>query len=105
MAAIFSAPISAVLLAIELLLFERRARSMVPVALAAATAAGVRYLLLGTGATFPMAAIAPAALQALAVYAALGAIVGVLSVGVTRMLADVVAMIGTYDVVFGEIDR
>jgi len=85
MAAIFSAPISAVLLAIELLLFERRARSMVPVALAAATATGVRYLLLGTGATFPMAAIAPAALQALAVYAALGAIVGVLSVGVTRM--------------------
>ena len=85
MAAIFSAPISAVLLAIELLLFERRARSMVPVAMAAATATGVRYWLMGTGATFPMATIAPVTLQALVAYALLGAVVGALSVGVTRM--------------------
>src|SRR5204863_36124 len=44
MAATFGAPVSAVLLAVELLLFEFRPRSLVPVALASATAAGVRIL-------------------------------------------------------------
>ncbi len=73
MAAVFSAPVSAVLLAVELLLFEFRGRSMIPVALAAATATGIRYILLGTEAGFPMATVAPAALQALTGYALLGA--------------------------------
>ncbi|MEO1903552.1 MAG: chloride channel protein [Alcanivorax sp.] len=86
MAAVFSAPVSAVLLAVELLLFEFRGRSMVPVALAAVTATGVRYVLLGTGAVFSMAAIAPAVPSALAMYAALGLLMGVLSVAVTRIL-------------------
>src|SRR5207237_63010 len=43
MAATFAAPVSATLLAIELLLFEFRPRSFLPVALAAAAAAGLRY--------------------------------------------------------------
>src|SRR5204863_2785637 len=42
MAATFGSPVSAVLIAIELLLFEFRPRSIIPVALAAATATGVR---------------------------------------------------------------
>src|SRR5690606_9665514 len=42
MAATFGSPVSAVLLSIELLLFEFRPRSIIPVALAAATATGVR---------------------------------------------------------------
>lgn len=86
MAAVFSAPVSAVLLAVELLLFEFRGRSMVPVALAAATATGVRYVVLGTGEVFPMAAIEPALPAAVALYAVLGVLMGVLSVGVTRAL-------------------
>src|SRR5256714_7218696 len=44
MAATFGSPVSAVLLAVELLLFELRPRSMIPVALAAASAAGVRVM-------------------------------------------------------------
>src|SRR5690606_24707872 len=44
MAATFGSPVSAVLLAIELLLFEYRARSIIPVALAAAAATGVRLI-------------------------------------------------------------
>src|SRR5437588_6976157 len=55
MAATFGSPVSAVLLAIELLLFEFRARSIVPVALASATAAGVRMAFPdGIGPVFPM---------------------------------------------------
>jgi CIC family chloride channel protein len=84
MAAIFGSPISAVLLAIELLLFEFRARSFVPVALAAATAAAMRIKFEGAGAIFPMPGFAPVSLTSLGAYAVIGIIVGVLAVGVTR---------------------
>lgn len=57
MAATFSAPIAAVLLAIELLLFERKPRSIIPVAVACGTAELLRQYLLGPGPVFP--AIAP----------------------------------------------
>ncbi|WP_426287448.1 chloride channel protein [Luteibacter sp. E-22] len=85
MAAIFSAPVSAVLLSIELLLFERRARSLLPVALAAATGTGVRFALEGPGPVFPMPALAAVAPQALVVYALLGMVMGVAGVFITRL--------------------
>ncbi|HEY3645378.1 MAG TPA: chloride channel protein [Gammaproteobacteria bacterium] len=56
MAATFNTPIAAVLLSVELLLFELRPRSLIPVALAAAVAAGLRPYLLGDGALFPVPA-------------------------------------------------
>ena len=49
MTATFGCPIAAVLLAVELLLFEFRARSIIPVALASATAAVLRFLMFGRG--------------------------------------------------------
>lgn len=84
MAATFGAPVSAVLLAIELLLFEFRPRSVIPVALAATAAAGVRILFDGAHAAFPMSDVAAPGGIALACYVALGAVMGVASVGVTR---------------------
>ncbi len=84
MSATFGSPVSAVLLAVELLLFELRPRSLVPVALASATAAGVRAALLGTAPIFPMPAVAAPPLAALTAYTVLGAAAGVLGVGVTR---------------------
>ncbi|ADV82589.1 chloride channel protein [Terriglobus saanensis] len=56
MAATFACPLSAVLLAVELLLFEWRPRSLVPVAVACATAGAMRRLLLAPGPIFPMPA-------------------------------------------------
>jgi chloride channel protein, CIC family len=53
MSATFNSPIAAVLLAVELLLFEWKPRSLIPVALASATAALLRYYLLGGGPLFP----------------------------------------------------
>jgi CBS domain-containing protein len=47
MAATFNCPMSAILLAVEILLFEWKPRSLVPVAIACVTAGGVRRLLLG----------------------------------------------------------
>lgn len=52
MTAIFSTPVSAVLLAVELLLFEFRAKSFIPVAMAAATAGTLRPLLLDSAPFF-----------------------------------------------------
>ena len=85
MAAVFGAPVSAVLLAIELLLFERRARSLIPVALAAVAGAGMHALFEGSGPMFPMPAIAAPGPAALAAYVMLGALVGMVGVGVTSL--------------------
>ena len=85
MAAVFCAPVSAVLLAIELLLFERRARSLIPVALATVVATGVRISIEGGDAMFPMPGLTSPAPMALAVYTLLGALVGAISVGITKL--------------------
>ena len=53
MSATFAAPLAAVLLAVELLLFEWKPRSFIPVALASATAMAARRWLLGLGPLFP----------------------------------------------------
>ena len=53
MSATFAAPVAAVLLAVELLLFEWKPRSLIPVALASATAAIVRRYIIGMGPLFP----------------------------------------------------
>ncbi len=54
MSATFAAPVASVLLAVELLLFEWKPRSLVPVALASAMAAVLRRYLLGVGPLFPV---------------------------------------------------
>jgi chloride channel protein, CIC family len=54
MSAIFSTPLAAILLAVELLLFEWKPRSLVPVAAAAIVAAVLRVPLLGAGPIFPV---------------------------------------------------
>ncbi|HWH21597.1 MAG TPA: chloride channel protein, partial [Solirubrobacterales bacterium] len=54
MAATFDAPLASVLLAVELLLFEWRPRSFVPVAAAVAVATALRVPLLGAGPVFPV---------------------------------------------------
>ena len=54
MSATFASPVAAVLLAVELLLFEWKPRSLIPVALASGVAAVVRRYLLGFGPLFPV---------------------------------------------------
>jgi chloride channel protein, CIC family len=53
MSATFAAPLSAILLAVELLLFEWKPRSLIPVALASATAGAARRYIIGLGPLFP----------------------------------------------------
>ncbi|MES2407470.1 MAG: chloride channel protein [Pseudomonadota bacterium] len=84
MAATFGTPLAAVLLAIELLLFEFRTRSLLPVVIACGTAAIVRALFTGFAPFFSMPALAWPTVPTLVACILLGAIVGVVSVGVTR---------------------
>ncbi|HLL80210.1 MAG TPA: chloride channel protein [Ktedonobacteraceae bacterium] len=53
MSATFASPVAAVMLAVELLLFEWKPRSLIPVALASATALVVRRYIIGLGPLFP----------------------------------------------------
>lgn len=84
MAATFGSPVSAVLLAIELLLFEFRPRSFIPVALASVTAAAVRMGFVGAAPPFPMPELAQPGGAAIASYILLGALVGAAAVYITR---------------------
>ncbi len=86
MAATFGSPVAAVLLAVELLLFEYRPRSIIPVALAASAATGVRILFDGMEPVFAMPNIPQPTGAALAVYIALGALMGLVAVAATRVL-------------------
>lgn len=85
MSATFAAPVASVLLAVELLLFEWKPRSMIPVALGSATAAAMRRYILGLGPLFPVPAhpifIGP---QGLAGCVAAGLLAGVLSAILTQ---------------------
>lgn len=86
MAATFGSPVSAVLLAVELLLFEYRPRSVIPVALASAAATGVRAALVGSAPVFTVPGLAQPDLEALLAYTIIGALVGVAAVWVTRFV-------------------
>ena len=70
MSAVFAAPVAAVLLAVELLLFEWKPRSFIPVAVAAIMASVLRVPLLGAGPIFPVVAHAPVSGMELAAFAA-----------------------------------
>jgi H+/Cl- antiporter ClcA/predicted transcriptional regulator len=84
MAATFGSPVSAVLLAVELLLFEYRPRSLIPVALAAAVAAAVRATFEGTAPVFAMPLVTQPSVEALGVYAGIGVVIGAVAAGITR---------------------
>jgi H+/Cl- antiporter ClcA len=86
MAAIFAAPVAAVLLAVELLLFEWRPRSFIPVAVAAAVAGVVRVPLLGAGPIFPVPLHADLAASAIGLAAAFGLVAGLGSVVLTALV-------------------
>ena len=86
MAAVFGSPMAALILAVELLLFELRASSLIPVALAAFTATVVRYAMVGGGAVFAMPTLPTPGTAALACYVGVGALLGIASIGATQVV-------------------
>jgi H+/Cl- antiporter ClcA/CBS domain-containing protein len=86
MSATFGTPIAAMLLAVELLLFEWKPRSFVPVAIATTVAAAWRPYLLASGVLFPMPESAALAPLGLLIAAGLGIIAGLASGTLTAMV-------------------
>jgi H+/Cl- antiporter ClcA len=87
MSATFAAPIAAILLAVELLLFEWRPRSLVPVAVASLIAGALRIVWLGSGPIFPVELHSAIPMgQTLLVAGPLGILVGFASAGLSRLM-------------------
>lgn len=76
MSAVFATPVAAVLLAVELLLFEWKPRSFIPVAVASIVASVLRVPLLGAGPIFSVLPHAPLSGEGLAIAAGLGVLAG-----------------------------
>jgi len=86
LAATFNAPITGVLLGLELLLFEFRARSFIPLVIASAMAVGIRHLLFGKGPMFQIGAPDYNFFPDLPYYVVLGLLCGLAAVGFSLAL-------------------
>jgi H+/Cl- antiporter ClcA/predicted transcriptional regulator len=84
MAATFGSPLSAVLLAVELLLFEFKPRSLIPVALSVCVASALRAVWIGSGPVFPMPLIAAPSLPAFGACLFVAALIGGVAFLVSR---------------------
>jgi H+/Cl- antiporter ClcA len=86
MSATFNTPIAGVILAIELLLFEFKSRSFIPLVIASTLATAVHMELLGIGPMFQVHAMDFAIPRGLPFYLLLGLICGLAAVGFSKLL-------------------
>ena len=86
MAATFNTPIAGVILAIELLLFEFRSRSFIPLVIACTLATSVRTILLGQHSMFSMGNVNFDVVHGLPFYLLLGLLSGAAAIGFTKLL-------------------
>ena len=86
MAATFVAPFAGILVAIELLLFEFRARSFIPVAISSAVATAVAVHFRGWAPLFPTPAFSLVSMQELWLFALMGMVMGLIGIAMIRVL-------------------
>ena len=86
MAATFSTPIAGVILAIELLLFEFKSRSFIPLVIASSIATSVHFWLMGRGPMFDVGAVDFGLPHALPFYLVLGVLCGFAALAFSRSL-------------------
>ncbi|MFZ1140473.1 MAG: chloride channel protein [Candidatus Sulfotelmatobacter sp.] len=86
MSATFNTPIAGVIVAIELLLFEFKSRSFIPLVVASTLATAVHMQLLGPGPMFPVGAMDFGVPHALPFYLVLGPLCGLAAVALSKAL-------------------
>ena len=86
MAGVFATPVAAVVLAFELLVFERSLRALVPLVGATAVATALHHVLIGPHPLFPLAHSFSPAVDQLPLFAVLGLAAGVLAIVANRGL-------------------
>jgi CIC family chloride channel protein len=84
MAAIFGTPLAAVMLAIELLLFEFSPRSIIPVTMGCITGAGMHIFLFGSHPVFAIPALPAVSGNSLFIYIFFGLLTGVIASGISK---------------------
>lgn len=89
MSATFASPVSAVLFAVELLVFEFKPRSLVPIALSSAVADAIRIILIGPGPLFAMPDLAHVSTSLLGIAALIGITGSLLAVLLTKAIYGV----------------
>jgi len=89
MSATFGTPIAAVILAIELLLFEFKARSFIPLVIASVMATTIHYMLMGDGPMFKVVPVDFGIPNGLPFYVVLGVVCGLAAAGFTKALYKV----------------
>jgi H+/Cl- antiporter ClcA len=87
MAATFGAPLAAVVLALELLLFEFSTRAFIPLVVASSVAGAVHLALFGSGALFKVEPHDFAGLEKLPIYVVVGGLAGLLALAIVRGLS------------------
>jgi H+/Cl- antiporter ClcA/CBS domain-containing protein len=86
MTGIFGTPFASIMLAVELLLFEWKPRSFVPVVTAVLVSLAWRPLLVSSGPLFPFAALTPAGIEPVAIAAGIGIATGLLAAFLSFLL-------------------
>jgi len=92
MSATFNTPIAGVILAIELLLFEFKSRSFIPLVIASTLATAVHMQFLGAGPMFTVTSMDFGIPRALPFYLILGVICGLAAVGFAKAIALVISL-------------
>jgi CIC family chloride channel protein len=86
MAAVFGSPVSAVLLAVELLLFEFSARTLIPVTIACVTGAAIHLAMEGPAPVFEFPLLLPPTSGSIGLYIVIGTFIGVLGVLASKIV-------------------
>ncbi|MDR2037062.1 MAG: chloride channel protein [Bacteroidales bacterium] len=81
---IFSAPVAAVVFALEVLMLDLTTASIIPLLISAVTATAISWLLMGKGAVFSFTVMDPLVLQNLPYYVVLGLFTGFIAIYFTR---------------------
>ena len=81
---IFSAPVAAVVFALEVLMLDLTTSSIIPLLISAVSSTAISYMLMGEGAVFHFAVMDPLALGNLHYYIVLGLFAGIISIYFTK---------------------
>ena len=81
---IFSAPVAAVVFALEVLMLDLTTWSIIPLLISAVTGTAISYMLMGEGAVFHFAVMDPLVLGNLPYYIVLGLFTGIISIYFTK---------------------
>ena len=91
---IFSAPVAAVVFALEVLMLDLTTSSIIPLLISAVSGTAISYMLMGKSAVFHFAVMDPLVLENLPYYVVLGLFTGIISIYFTKGTKQIEAMMG-----------